>query len=516
MRSGRLVRNTLILLLLSVSSSTTAVSVSSAATKKNEPKVPGPVLLTADYVKQFRETLNAKDGKPLDFAIVDETPSGAALEELRLLAAEALTKQGHSLSAQITYMDVASRSIGTSQGAWALYALDQLAQVSEIDESAMEEMAYEYDSQVESVSEGSMLAWFRAKALLRRGYQEWAERDLGKIGPETRWNSDRLFERATDVLAEGRADEAETLYEEILKRAEVRSSTRQFAELNRARLIFEKGDYETTLKTVRGVDLPLRERARALLEMAWSRYYLKEYGKALGILKVIDSAFFEPLRSPEADLLRMVIERDLCRYDLIKQSSAAFRERYKKTFKQIESRLPLDADPSLKQMALQGRFLQKRATLIHRYRLERKAIYDEDIKIAPGLRAMLLKNLLMREKKTESEIARLLPKELEKAASWLIDMREQVSFLEYEASIRPLTTMPQEEADYLPEVASKTRFEKLYWPVVNEAWWDELDNYEVLIRARCAQPLPVLAPVKKRKPPPVEDEEDEEDEEYDE
>lgn len=515
MISRRRLRNILILLFVSASSSTTAVSVSSAASKRNEPKVPGPVLLTADYVKQFRETMKAKDGKPLDFAIVDETPSGAALEELRLLAAEALIKKGHTLSAQITYMDVASRSIGTSQGAWALYALDQLAQISEIDDTAMEEMAYEYDAQVEAVSEGSMLAWYRAKALLRRGYTEWAERDLGKIGLDTRWNSDRLFERATDVLGEGHADEAEAFYDDILKRTEVRSSTRQFAELNRARLIFERGDYDTTLKTVRSVDLPLRERARALLEMAWSRYYLKEYGKALGILKVIDSAFFESLRSPEADLLRMVIERDLCRYDLIKISSAGFRERYKNTFKQIESRLPLESDPLLKQMALQGRFLQKRATLIHRYRLERKAIYDEDIKIAPGLRDLLLKNLFMREKKTEAEIARLLPRELEKVASQLIDMREQVSFLEYEASIRPLTTMPQEEADYLPEVASKTRFEKLYWPVVSEAWWDELDNYEVLIRARCAQPLPVLAPVKKKVAPQVEEEE-EDDEEDDE
>ena len=121
----------------------------------------------------------------------------------------------------------------------------------------------------------------------------------------------------------------------------------------------------------------------------------------------------------------------------------------------------------------------------------------------------------IRQNLTEAEIARLLPRELEKVASQLIDMREQVSFLEYEASIRPLTTMPQEEADYLPEVASKTRFEKLYWPVVNEAWWDELDNYEVLIRARCAQPLPVLAPVKKKAPPKVEEEE-EDDEEDDE
>ncbi len=494
----------------------TPVQSAKSANKKDEAKVPGPVILNAENVTTFRTELNTKDGKPLDLKFSDVAATGAANDEMRLLAAEALVKQGNTLSAQIVMMDVASRSIGTSQGTWALYSLDQLAQNVEVDDTAIEELAYEFDSTVDTPSESSMLAWYRAKALLRRGYTEWAATNLGKIGVETRWHSDRLFERATDVLGEGKVDEAEALYEDLLKRTNVRIPTRQFAELNRARLIFEKGDYDETLKVVKPLNLPLRERARALLEMAWSRYYLKEYGKALGILKVVDSAFFESLRSPEADLLRMVIERDLCRYDLIKLSAAAFRTRYKKSFTQIESRLNLEDDVQLKQMSLQNRLLQKRATLIHRYRTERKAIYDEDIKLVPGLREKLLQSLLVLERKNESEIARAMPRALERVAGELIDIREQVSFLEYEASIRPLTAAPAEDVDYRPEGASSTRFEKLYWPVVAESWWDELDNYEVLIRARCAQPLPILAPVGRKAPAPaapIEEEEEEEEEE---
>jgi hypothetical protein len=484
----------------------------SSSSKKPEPKIPGPTMLSVEFVSEFHQRLERKDGKPLDLTFPAENPRGPVLEELRLLAAEALAKEGNTLAAQEVYMDVATRAIGTSQGTWALYGLDNLAQQIEIDDSAIEEMAYEFDANPEGSSERAMLAWYRAKALLRRGYEEWAMKELEKVGAESRWHSDRLFERATDLLADGKVDQAEALYEDILKRTNVRNSTKQFAELNRARLIFEKGDYEDTLKIVRSLDLPIRERARAMLEMAWARYYLKEYGKALGILTVIDSAFFEPLRSPETDLLRMVIDRDLCRYDLIKTEAASFRERYKKPFRQIEGRLNLEDDPQLKQMALQGRFLQRRATLIHRYRTERKTIYDEDLKIAPGLRDFLLKSLLMRERKTESEIARTLPKELDRAASELIEWRDQVSFLEYEASIRPLTSSPTDDVDYRPEAASKTRFEKLYWPVVNEAWWDELDNYEVLIRARCAEPIDFVPVVKKAAPKPkVEDEEEEED-----
>lgn len=491
---------------------------SGKVTKALELKVPGPVVLDPVYVAQFRELIKSPKEKAWDLQIPSKSAVGPALEELKLLVAEALAAKGHALSAEVIYLDVALRAVGTSQGTWALYGLDQLAKTNELDDQMIEEFAYEFDGTVDGNSERSMLSYFRARALLRREYTAWATQELAKVSIDTQWHAERLFERAAEVLAEGKNDEAEALYEDLIKRENIRLSTKQFALLNRARLVFERGNYDEVLEVVRSVDLPLRERARALLEMAWSRYYLREYGKALGILKVIDSAFFQMLRSPEADLLRMVIERDLCRYDLIKESAAAFRNRYKTSFKQIESRLILEDDSQLKQLALQSRNLQKRATLIHRYRTELKALEDEDLRAAPGLRELVLKTLKIGAFKAENAIARILPRELEKVASQLIELRDQVTFLEYEASIRPLTAAPPDEADYLPVPASKTRFDRLYWPVIDESWWDELDNYEVLIRARCAQPLSADALKKAPTPKPrkVEEEEEEEEEEEDE
>lgn len=483
------------------------------AGKNSDLIAPGPVVLDPNYVSQFRDLMKSPKEKAWDLRIPKRSATGPALEELKLLVGEALTAKGFSLAAQAIYLDVALRAVGTTQGIWALHALDQLAKNHELDEQLIEEFSYEFDGTVDGSSERSMLAYFRARALLRRGYQDWAVSELGKISSETQWHAERLFERAAEVLADGRNDEAEELYDDLIKREVIRTPTRQFSLLNRARLVFERGDYDEVLGVVRTVELPLRERARALLEMAWSRYYLKEYGKALGILKVVDSAFFQMLRSPEADLLRMVIERDLCRYDLIKESAASFRERYKSSFKQIESRMILEQDPHLKQQALQGRNLQKRATLIHRYRTEIKALEDEDLRTAPGLREALLKILRIGAVKSENAIARALPREVEKVASRLIELRDQVTFLEYEASIRPLTAIPPDEADYQPIPASKTRFDRLYWPVVDESWWDELDSYQVLIRARCAQPLSINALQKKVAPKPVVEEEVEEEDE---
>jgi hypothetical protein len=392
------------------------------------------------------------------------------------------------------------RAIGTSQGAWALYALDQLAQNFELDDTAMEEMAFEYESVIARPSERSMIAFYRTKSFARRGFNEFAAKAANSIEKETRWHSDRMFDEATDALVDDNTDAADALYKEILKRKLVRVPTRQFTDLNRARLVFEKGDYSESLKIARTLDLPLRERARALIEMAWSRYYLKQYSKTLGILKVADSAFFESLRSPEADLLRMLVGRELCRYDLMKNTANEFRARYAKTLKQIDSRLRLDRDQQLKQMALQSRQLQKRATLIHRYRTERRLLAEEDLKISKGLREFLLKNFALRERKLEAEIARILPIEIERVASELVDYRQQISLLESAALNKPTSARVLDDEEYSFESVSNVKFDNTYWPVGSESWWDELDNYEVLMQPHCADDSTASVGAERAKP----------------
>lgn len=471
--------------------------------------------------KAWLETYTTAGEKTIAKSLDVEPPlelSESQQDEVKILVASTLAKLGHSLAAQQIYMDVARRAVGTSQGSTALKQLEALALTVEIDEGAIEDFAFEYDSTVDSPAERSMLAWYRARALMRRGYSDWAIRELGQVASDSAWNSERFYDRAMSALIDGREDEAESIFFELTKKPTVRSTTRQYAELNRARLIFEKGDYQASLDAVRGLDLPIRERARALHEIAWSRYYLREYGKALGILQVLDSGYYVDLKTPEADLLRMVIERDLCRYDLVKQSIAAFRERYKKTYRQIDSRRPLEADDRLKQMALQTRFLQKRATLIHRLRGELRILADEEIHVSPKLALWLRGQLMLRERQLENEINRQLGKELERIANQFVDLRDQVTFLEYEASIRPLTMVPSDSSDYFPLATSAAKFEKLHWPVTNESWWDELDSYEVMLRGRCQSPLPTgltVEPSPRRQsrppspPPEFEDEDDE-------
>ncbi|GEM_PF-5485779 len=459
---------------------------------------PNPVFLPKAWFKTFTEKLKQKPYEAFAMSAPDLEESGALRDELEIAAAIGLAQIDKPLTAGLILLGVAERSVGTSQGLWALTELHRIAQTHEIDEDALEAFAYEFDGLIEPMHERSMLAWFRGRALMRRGYMDWANREFQNVHTDSVWHADRLFERSTERLADGRADESESLLQEILRKGTLREPTRRFAELNRARLLFERGELAAVLETIRRLDLPTRERARVLLEIAWIRYYMRDYGRALGVLEVLRSPFYGLLKSPEADLLKMVLQRDLCRYDLVKESAQEFRREYGAVFKHIESRRPLDLNADLKQMALQARLLQKRAMLIHRYRVERRDLQDGQVKsieFADKLVEKMYYESLERERRLEGDLALQIPLEAERVANRLLEFRNQVTFLEYEASIRPLRTDLSFGADYMPPVKSKTRFERLFWPITSEAWWDELEDYQVLLRGRCAEPLPVEVPV---------------------
>jgi hypothetical protein len=453
-----------------------------------------PIFLPKTWFKSYLDLLKQKPEEAFAMSAPDVEESSALKDELEIAAAIGLVQVDKPLTAGLILLAVAQRSVGTSQGLWALTELHRIAQSYEIDEDALEAFAYEFDGLVDPVHERSMLAWFRGRALMRRGYLEWANREFQNVHTDSVWHADRIFERSTERLADGRAEESEALLQEILRKGVLREPTRRFAELNRARLLFERGELSAVLETVRKLDLPTRERARVLLEIAWIRYYMRDYGRALGVLEVLRSPFYGLLKSPEADLLKMVIQRDLCRYDLVKESAQDFRREYGAVFQHIESRRPLDLNADLKQLALQARLLQKRAMLIHRYRVERRDLQDSRkfaFKFADQILEKMFYESLERERRLEGDLSLQIPVEAERVANRLLDFRNQVTYLEYEASIRPLRTDLTFGADYMPPVKSKTRFERLFWPITSEAWWDELEDYQVLLRGRCAEPLPV-------------------------
>jgi hypothetical protein len=187
----------------------------------------------------------------------------------------------------------------------------------------------------------------------------------------------------------------------------------------------------------------------------------------------------------------MLIHRELCHYAEVKKAATDFTNHFRAVYKAVEDRQPLENLPQFIQMGLQEGVMQKRAAAIQQARAERRTIvklpWDNDDEFAEVLRIGG-----RREKIAEAEITRMIRARADQIANWFLDLREQVWFLEYESSMRMIQLNDDLAERYEPPKADKTRPETIFWPVTDEAWLDELLDYEVLTRDTCKGAAPSL------------------------
>lgn len=434
-----------------------------------------------------------KDAKAIEILKIEQ-PDGsqAEVDEWKLGLAKSLIALGAPVHAQYLLSGIAAKSIGTRQGQEALRLLHQIAKAGEIDENYIEEVAFDLDTQIDDPEAKSMIGYFRARALLRKGFTAWAEQALNEIVPGTTWSQELQYDRALQLLNSGDTVNTYSRFEEAAANPLSRVKTARLSKLALARLIFERKDYKAAIGSYTSIDLPSRERARSLLELAWSYYYDRAYGKSLGAIQALKSPYFRPLLSPETILLEMLIYRELCHYKTVKSLALEFGEEFKSVFSTIESRGPLEDVLQFVQAAMQEGFMQRRSNAIQAVRTERRSIQklkwaDED------LRESLVKLGEKRERINDAEISRLLKTKADAVANWYLDLREQVWFLEYEASMRMIQQNDETPEQYEPPKANKLGPDLMFWPVNDEAWLDELLDYQVLVRDACrAAPAPMV------------------------
>ena len=429
-----------------------------------------------------------KNGKAL--AVVGKSPpsmaGSPALDEWKIAVARGLHALGNPLHAQYLLTSVAAKSIGTRQGFEALRRLREIAKTDAIDETALEELAFDLDTKIDEPESKAMIGYFQARSLLRKGYIEWSQRSLGDVAAGTTYADELDYDRTLQILASGDSATAYTRFENLSKNPSARQVTARLSRLALARLIFERRDYRATIKSYTTIDLPTRERVRSLNELAWSYYYDRAYGKALGTIRAIKSAYFRQLLSPETYLVEMLIYRELCHFKTVKAIVSEFLETYKPLYSAIEARKPLDSIPQILQMILQEGNFQKRAQAIQLIRVERPSVEAMSFG-SEDLREELLRAGEKREKLIDAEITRLMKTRLDAVANWFLDLREQAWFLDYESSMRMIQLNEDQKEEYEPRKADPLKSTTLFWPVNDEAWLDELFDYEVLVKDACGK-----------------------------
>jgi hypothetical protein len=138
-------------------------------------------------------------------------------------------------------------------------------------------------------------------------------------------------------------------------------------------------------------------------------------------------------------------------------------------------------------LALLDQSLQYWANFIHQLRDEKAELKEYSWEDYP-----FYGKLLDAYEKKDAQVRDRLDRDLDlharQASKVILEAEEQVTFLDYTAKLDSLRIIRKGETrDYRSEKIDYLKFNRIYWPVKDEHWTDELETYKVLIRSRCGE-----------------------------
>lgn len=416
------------------------------------------------------------------------TESSAEYAEGELYIAIGLYKMGFTYGATTIFMKLAKNRIGTKIGQYALWHLDQISQTTYYDKLEIGEhflTAYEFGEQTEDIQ--SFVSYHRALYNLSHGFKQWLKKSREQIHSLSYWHYKWRYLTAIADISKGKIESATTILKELGEDQNTPSKIKNLVLQQTARFYFEQSEFEEALKIYRTLKLDIREKGRSILERAWAHYYLKNYSKALGLLRALEAPYFAPSLTPERYILEMIIYKQLCHYEAVEETLSRFNLRFSSAIKSIRSRKPFYRDAIITSLALLDLDLQQYANFINLLREEKKGLEQFDFDDYKFYEPML-DEYSRKDQEIQARIRRTVERKSTSIAEDLLDSKSQVEYMDYKSKLDALRIVPKgEDRTYKSEQINFFQFTKMFWGVAKEYWSDELDDYKVLISSRCAE-----------------------------
>lgn len=424
------------------------------------------------------------EGARMEDSAGTDTPEGG---EGQLAMAVAFRERKLYYASFDLLIRMAKDRIGSSLGEAALHELGKLTTETPYDQEALNRLLVgnEFASLHPDVE--SFVSYHKAMDLLQLGFTEWAQVHINRIKKDSYWDYLMQYWTAVGEVSRDRVDNALAIFQKLMETQSLPPRIFEKVALQYARLIFEQGDFQTSFAIYNSLGLTgVREIGRIQLERAWVHYYLKDYGKAMGILTALQAPYFEPSLTFERHILEMIIYRELCHYEAVKYVAGRFRSNFKSSLNAIRWRKPLRHDKALFNLVVLNREIQDPANLVDQVRRELAMIkeYSWD-------QFTFFKPLLQEYSRIDSILQARIDIQLEEKtrsyANELLDAEEQILFLEYTSRLDELRVRRGDDSTYRAQDISYITFEKIYWPADGEFWWDEMPDYLMKISSRCGE-----------------------------
>jgi len=408
--------------------------------------------------------------------------------EARLFQAYGLYRLNFNFTATEVFADLTRSKVGTQVGERALSGLEEISINSLVDPDFVHgEILNDVEFGVLAANLQDFVSYYNGLFNIQKGFHKWGEAELKKINPGSHWGLKlKYIDALRDVQAKN-IDAALEKFKSITENPQAAESIKNDALHQMGRLIFEKGNYEDAYKIFKQVKLNERERGFILLERAWARYYQKDYSKSLGLLTAFDAPMFDPARTPESYILKMIIYKELCHYDAALDVARDFRARFKKSLNAIHRRADLKKDPFLVSSSLMDQRYEPLVSYLNMLRDERTrfdALGWSGYSFYKGMRIRYRNKI----GETEAKLSRLLEDKTRQAAEALLDWQEQMTFLDYQTRLDSLRIVRKgNEVQYQSPPIPGLTFNKIYWTFQDEFWLDELEDMKAFIESRCGE-----------------------------
>jgi hypothetical protein len=455
-------------------------------TTEEEAKV-GPEVFD-EGVKLFYENDNVGAAKRLWDYMSGNAPGAKNYGYAEYFMAQAFDKLGLTHAAIEYYYNVAKNRTKPELLPDALAAIEKISRVHPFDQQLILKDLI-YDTPFGYIREDlrDFIEYYQGLLDYRNGFIRWGEKHFEKIEKRTYYYYKSRYVQAVYDLVKYNLDGAIKLFLEILdsdiEQVDVINSTRQSV----ARIFFEQKKFGAAYEKYEEIDAPIEKQASVFLEEAWTQYYLKDYRRAMGLLYALEAPAFFRYFNPEKYLIKALIYKNLCHYNVAKDAVAEFRQYYGDALKAIYDRVDLDKNEILLDAALQDPALDEMSKFARLLDTEMGRLGDFSAAWAEnGLLSHLNRIYDLKIQDTNRRLKVKMDQAIRSVAERLLAFQEQMNLLDYEIGLsiyKRIKGSPTQKEAHRQEIPSSGK--QVYYRFDGEFWNDELHDFRFFIEDRC-------------------------------
>lgn len=445
------------------------------------------VAVDAKFWDSLEESRQKKDFPTiLELAMAKQKNAKTDLEkaEADYVIATACMDLGYFYCAYDSALAVLKKNPGSMPAIGSLYIMEKLIQQELVIEDEVQRILNVGNFKEVPEDLIPMVSFYVFKDNLKRNLKEWQQESLKKVYEGSYWKSRLDFFRSLLLVQSGKSSAAEKYLQSLEKAVEKFPRFQQTIRLQRARLLYEAGDYKEADLIYESFAPGEREYGKIILERAWLKYFQKDYSLSLGMLESLKAPFFRTATHPEQYLLAMVAYRDICHYDEVVELHREFEKVFKPWVEHLKENKPLFENKALLSMVLLQAQNLRIGNMIGRIRSEREQIKSSEL--ASEFKDKMRSVFEIGEVRWKDHASQALESDLKAASLEFLDFVEQTKLLEYISGLDKYRVKARfEDRQYKAPEAEKYAIEKLFWPVNGEYWREELNSYRVLVSDRC-------------------------------